>query len=138
MPAIDYDTIAPNVASVSVQGPQVRVTWKDPVSGAPMGESSATMSVDASVGGRVQESVKRSVVNEIASSALRFVSGLVGGSVGRVVTNAAYSASSELQSRALSGAGYTDASRREAVVRAFASVQNYFVWDEGAGRFVSK
>lgn len=138
MPAIDYDTIAPNVANVSVQGSQVRVSWKDPASGAPMGESSASMSVDASVGGRVQESVKRSVVNEIAAGALRFVSGLLGGGAGRVVTNAAYTASAELQSRALSGAGYTEGSRREAVVHAFASVQNYFVWDEGAQRFVSK
>ncbi|MEO7966129.1 MAG: hypothetical protein ABIT38_19675, partial [Gemmatimonadaceae bacterium] len=110
----------------------------DPVSGAAMGESSATMSADASLGGRVQESVKRSIVSEIGYAIVRFVTSLVGGSAGRIVSNAAYTASSELQSRALSGAGYTKATEQEAVTRAFASVQNFFVWDEGKGRFVSK
>jgi hypothetical protein len=138
MPTINYATIAPNVANITVQGSQVRIAWKDPVTGAAMGESSATMAADSSVGGRVQESVKRSVVNEIAATIVRFVTSLIGGSAGRVVNNAAYTASSELQSRALSGASYTESSRQAAIVQAFESVRSFFVWDEANGRFVSK
>jgi len=135
---IDYGTIEQNVARVDVQGSQVRVSWKDPLTGAAMGESSATMSTDQSMGGRVQASVKRSLVNEVASGAMRFVGGLLGGSAGRVVRDAAYTASSDIQSRALADVGYTDATKREAVVRAFAAVQSFFVWDERSGRFVGK
>lgn len=139
MPTINYETIAPNIGTVTINGGTVNVSWKDPLTGAPMGESSATMSYDSSLGGQMQSSVKRSVVNEIFYAAIRFVTSLLGsGAAGRVVSNAAYTASSELQSRALQNTGYTKATEREAVTRAFESVRDSFVWDEGKQRFVTK
>jgi hypothetical protein len=50
----------------------------------------------------------------------------------------AYTASHDLQTRALAGAAYTDASRREAVVRAFAAVRPAFTWDERSARFIAR
>jgi hypothetical protein len=103
-----------------------------------MGESSATMAVDDSVGGRVQANIKRSIVSEIGSAIARFVSNLLGGAAGRVLSNAAYTASSDLQYKATANVGYTEATRRAAIVSAFRSVEAYFIWNEARERFESK
>jgi hypothetical protein len=112
MSQIEYDTIEPNVANVQVDGSNVRVTWRDPDTGRVVGESSATMSADYSIGGKVQSSVKRSIVSEVSSGAARFLGGLLGGAAGRVVRDAAYTVSSDVQSRASTAAQYTEASKR--------------------------
>ena len=138
MKPIDYAVIEPNIASVHVEGQTVRVSWKCPQTGRMMGESSATMSVDDSVGGRVQANVKRSIVSEIGSAVARFVSSLLPGAAGRVLSNAAYTATSDLQSRATANVDYTEATRRAAVVSAFNSVQAYFSWNDARERFESK
>jgi len=134
---VTYERIAGAIAAVTVHGAQVRVHWKDPLTGTPMGESTATMAADTSLGARLQAQAKRSAVQELLGAMLRALIGAVGGgSAGRVVRDVAYTASHDLQARALAGVAYTDASRREAVVRAFAAVRQHFTWDERAGRFV--
>jgi hypothetical protein len=138
MSQIEYDTIAPNIANVSVDGSNVRVTWRDPDTGRIVGESAATMSADYSMGGKVQSTIKRSIVSEVSSGAARFLGGLLGGAAGRVVRDAAYTASSDVQSRASSAAQYTEASKRAAIVSAFASVQNNFTWSHEKQRFVAR
>jgi hypothetical protein len=138
MKPIDYAVIEPNISGVQVDGNTVRVSWKCPQTGKMMGESSATMAVDDSVGGRVQANIKRSIVSEIGSAVARFVSNLLGGAAGRVLSNAAYTASSDLQSKATANVGYTEATRRAAIVTAFNSVQAYFTWNESRERFESK
>lgn len=135
--ALTYEHIARNVASVSTEGAQVRVLWKDARTATLAGESVATMTADASMGGRMRATMQRSIVQEIAASIMRAISGVLGGgAAGRVVRDVAYSASYDLQSRAVAGAEFTEDSRRDAVLRAFADVRANFVWDAQANAFV--
>ena len=138
MKPIDYDVIEPNIAGVQVDGYTVRVSWKCPQTGRMLGESSAAMSVDSSVGARFQASIKRNIVSEAGSSAARFVGNLLGGAAGRVLRNAAYTASSDLQSKATESVGYTEATKRAAIVTAFNLVQGSFDWNEERQRFESR
>lgn len=133
---LTYQHLARNIANVTTEGAQVRVLWKDVRSTALAGESLATMVADASIGGRMRATMKRSIVQEIAASIMRAISGALGGSAGRVVRDVAYSASYDLQSRALAGVAFSEESRRDAVVRAFAAVRHNFVWDGASGGFV--
>src|SRR5215510_9068345 len=118
MNTVAYDTIAPNIAQVAVDGATVRVTWKCPATGREMGQSTASMSSDPSIAGRVQASVQRSIASEVIYGAARLVSGLLGGVAGRVVGNAAYTAAGEVNQRATAGADYTEATRQAAIVTA--------------------
>jgi hypothetical protein len=138
MNSVSYDSIAPNVAEIKVDGSNVEVTWKCPSTGRTVGTSTADMSVDAALTSRVGASVKRSVASELIYGAARMVSSLIGGAAGRVISNAAYTAAGELNTRATSGVDYSDASRRAAVVAAFESVKNSFAWDEVRGQFVAR
>lgn len=138
MNGITYDTIAPNVAQVDVNASQVQVTWKCPATGRQVGQSTAYMSADPSLGGRVQASVKRSIVQEIVYGITRFIASLLGGTAGRVVSNAAYTAAGDIHNRATSGIDYNEASRRAAIVQAFEAVKASFVWDEGRRQYVSR
>jgi hypothetical protein len=139
---VTYERIAGAIAAVTVHGAQVHVHWKNPHTGAPMGESTALMAADTSLSARLQVQARRSMVQEVLGAILRTliaaVGGVVGGGAARVVRDVAYTASHDLQTRALAGAAYTDASRREAVVRAFAAVRPAFTWDERSARFIAR
>jgi hypothetical protein len=138
MNPVSYDTIAPNIAQVDVNGAIVRVSWKCPLTGREVGQSTASMSADPSVAARVQASVQRSVASEIIYGAARMVAGLLGGAAGRVVGNAAYTAAGEINSRVTAGSDYTEASRKAAIVTAFESVKPSFVWDDQGQRFIAR
>lgn len=133
---LTYQHLARNIANISTEGAQLRVLWKDARTTALAGESVAAMVPDASIGGRMRATMKRSIVQEIAASIMRAISSALGGSAGRVVRDVAYSASYDLQSRALASVAYSEESRRDAVVRAFAAVRHHFVWDGALGAFV--
>ena len=133
-----YGAIAPNIAHVQVDGPTVHVTWQCAATGQEVGRSSATMLADSSMTSRVQANVARSVASEVIYGAARFVSGLLGGAAGRVVSSAAYTAASDLNTRATSNVDYTEASRQAAIVKAFESVKPSFLWDEPQRRFVAR
>jgi hypothetical protein len=138
MNPVGYDMILANIAKVDVNGAQVEVTWRCPVTERVVGQSTATMSADPSVAGRVLASVKRSVASEVVYGAARFVASLLGGAAGRVVSNAAYTAAGDINSRATAGVDYTEASRQAAIVTAFETVKPSFVWDEPQRRFVAR
>jgi hypothetical protein len=138
MNPVPYETIAPNIAKVDVNGALVRVTWTCPSTGRQVGESTATMSADPSVAARVQASVQRSIASEVIYGAARLVSGLLGGAAGRVVSNAAYTAAGDINSRVTAGSDYTEDSRKAAIVTAFEAVRPSFVWDEQRQRFVAR
>jgi hypothetical protein len=138
MDPVRYETIAPNIARVEVNGSQICVSWKCPASGREVGESSATMSADPSVTARVQASVQRSIASELIYGAARLVAGWLGGTAGRVVSNAAYTAAGEINARVTADADFTSASREAAIVSAFESVKGSFVWDDQGRRFVGK
>jgi hypothetical protein len=138
MNAISYDTIAANVAQATVNGANVQVSWKCPVSGREVGTSAATMSADNTLGTRVGASIKRSIASELIYGAARAISGLLGGAAGRVVSNAAYTAAADINARATAGVDYSEDSRQAAIVAAFESVKPSFVWDEKRRQFVGK
>jgi hypothetical protein len=137
MNPISYDAIAPNIAQVSVTGAQVQVQWKCPRTGRVVGTSTATMAADPSLAGRVGASVKRNVASEVIYGAARALSGLLGGAAGRVLSNATYTAASDLNAKATSSVDYTEASRQAAIVAAFETVRSSFTWDDGRQQFVS-
>jgi hypothetical protein len=138
MNAVTYETLVANIAHVAVEGTSVRVTWTCPATGRAMGESTATMSPDATVGGRVRASVKRSIAGEIINSSARFLASLLPGAAGRVLNNAVYTAAADINAKATSGVDYSEATRRAAIVGAFESVRPNFVWDEPKQRFVAR
>jgi hypothetical protein len=138
MNPISYDSIAPNIAQVSVDGAQVQVSWKCPATGRAVGTSVGTMAADASLASRVGASVTRSIASEVIYGAARLVSGLLGGAAGRVVSNATYTAAADLNAKATAGVDYTEASRQAAIVAAFESVKSSFVWDEARRQFVAR
>ena len=138
MNPVDYDTIEPNIARVELDGAQVQVFWKCPATGREIGQSAATMAADASVTSRVQASVKRSIASEVIYGAARIIAGLLGGAAGRVVSNAAYTAAADINTRVTADVDYTEASRQAAIVTAFETVKPSFVWDEQHRRFVAR
>jgi hypothetical protein len=137
MSTISYDSIAPNIAQVSVAGAQVQVSWKCPVTGRAVGTSTGTMAADPSLAGRVGASVKRSIAWEIIYGIARFISSLLSGALGRVLSSATYTAAADLNARATSGVEYTEASRQAAIAVAFEAVRASFTWDEARQRFVA-
>jgi hypothetical protein len=138
MDPIGYDMIAANIAKVDVNGGQVDVTWKCPVTGRVVGQSTATMSADPSMTSRVLANVKRSVASEVVYGAARFVANLLGGAAGRVVSGAVYTAAGDINARATAGVDYSEASRQAAIVTAFESIQPSFNWDEPRRQFVAR
>lgn len=138
MNPVAYDTIAPNIAQVDVQGTLVTVHWKCPQSGRALGQSSASMSADPSVAAKVQASVQRSVVSEIIYGFARLIGSALGGAAGRVVSNAAYTAANDINERLTAGADYTETSRQQAIVTAFEAVRESFEWDAQQRRFVAR
>ena len=138
MNPITYDTIAPNVAQATVNGSQVQVSWKCPATGRWVANSNGTMAADPSLAGRVGASVQRSIANELIYGAARLLSGVLGGAAGRVLSNATYTAASDINAKATSGVDYTEASRQAAIVTAFESVKSSFVWDETRRQFIAR
>jgi hypothetical protein len=137
MNPIRYEVIAPNIARVDVAGPQVQVTWKDPFTGREVGQSTGYMAPDQSLGSRVQASVKRNIVYEIVYGIARFIASRLGGTAGRIVSNATYTAAGDINYKATAGVDYTEASRQAAIVAAFEAVRSSFTWDEQGQRFVA-
>jgi hypothetical protein len=135
MDPVGYPAIEPNIARVETDGAQLQVFWKCPVTGRELGQSSATMSADASLSNRMQASVKRSIASEIIYGAARIVAGLLGGAAGRVVSQAA---ANDINQRVTANVDYTEASRQAAVVSAFEAVKDSFVWDGQRQQFVAK
>jgi hypothetical protein len=133
-----YEAVVANVAQVHVDGSTVRVTWKCPATGRGMGQSTAYMAADASMGARVGASVKRSIASEVIYGSARFLAGILPGAAGRIFNNAVYTAANDINTRATSGADYTEASRQAAVVAAFESVKDRFTWDDANKRFIAR
>ena len=138
MDPVGYDMILANVDKVDVNGAQVQVTWKCPVTGQVVGESTANMTADPSVTGRVFASVKRTVASEVIFGVARLVSSLLGGAAGRVVSNAAYTAAGDINSRVTDGVDYTEGSRKAAILAAFETMKPAFTWDEQRRQFVAR
>ena len=136
MPKVTYDLIEPNIADLDVQGNQVRVTWKCPVTGKVVAESGSSMRASVSTSSAIQQSVMRTIVNQILGVFVSSATSL-GGFSGKV----ARAVSVPAQTGALSAVAkpkYTEANRQTAVVEAFGQVESQFKWDDDRDMYVGK
>ncbi len=139
MADITYEMIAANVANAKTNGSTVDIAWKCAATSKDMGRSTASMSMDHSMGGQVANSVKQSVIREMGYAVMNFVGKLIGGgAAGRVVRDATYTASNQVSSDVRTAAQYTESSKRAAIVEAFKSVADKYDWDEAKRQFIAK
>lgn len=134
MSQISFELVQPLIAQANQQGSTMHVTFRCPVSGHTV-ESRGHLQAANTMGSRVAQSAKRSVLWSLRSSLSRAIRSSLGyGIAGRVAADAASGAINT------SGSGqqsYSEADRQAAMVRAFESVANQFVWDAQNNRYVS-
>ena len=110
----------------------MRVSFRCPVSGHEV-EASAALRAADSVGNRVAQSAKRSLMWSVRSA--------IGSAVRRALGHGMLgSAASSAARDAMSGGGgtrYSEEEKQDAVVRAFESVSSQFAWDAQNQRYIS-
>ena len=135
MSQISYEMIQPLIVQAAQQGSSMHVTFRCPVSGQSI-EARGHLQASSSLGGKVAESAKRSIMWSLRSSLSRAISRSLGyGIAGRVASDVAYGAVS-------SGGGsstqsYSDADKQAGIIAAFESVSSKFAWDAQNRRYIS-
>lgn len=129
---LTYDLIQPLVAQEDISGYTVSVIFQCPVSGRQV-RSSAQITEDR--GNAVAKSMKRSLWRNLRWSMMSTMRSMFGyglaGHVGAAVADTA------LSSQDYRGYQPTEADVKQAVLEAFANVQQQFAWDASGQRFVS-
>ncbi len=136
MSNLTYDNIEPNIADVDVDGANVTVKWKCPVSGRVVCESSCGMKPLASTTGAATKQVKRALLVEAIGAFNRFVKSTFGGTAGKIVGAASASVRTGVDKTILK-ASFNTATEHAATVNAFRQVEKQFKWDEDRELFVS-
>ncbi len=136
MPKVNYDNVEPNIAEVDVDGTEVRVKWKCPVSGSVVCESSAAMKPATSTARAASTQVKKTLLYEVMVAFNRFISSTFGGTAGRIAASATTMARAGAD-RAVGKPVYNTATEHAAVVDAFRKVENRFKWDEDRELFIN-
>jgi hypothetical protein len=123
MDPVGYDMILANVAKVDVNGAQVQVTWKCPVTGKVVGEFHCEHVRRPFRDGKGFR--ERQVQRRIRTRLWRRADHRqpIGWAAGRVVSNAAYTAAGDINSRVTAGVDYTEDSRQAAIVAAFETMK---------------
>ncbi len=138
MAKILYDTIEPNVADVDVQGAQVEVTWKCPVSGKVVGKSVATMQSGGTAATEVKNRVASSAVMSVVASLMPQAMRMFGPVGGQVAATAIRETGNVIRNEATKKR-YSVQSEHEAIVAAFETVKDdLFVWNEDRELYVAK
>jgi hypothetical protein len=136
MGKITYDMIEPNVAETEVNGANVAVTWKCPVSGKIVGKTEAQMQATTSATRSISQAAQRTLLESAVQGFVSFISRTFGGLAGQVAGSAAMPA----KASAFQQVGrpvYTKASENQAAVTAFELVKDKFRWDENRELFVA-
>lgn len=133
MSDVQYEHIAPLIASTEQQGSSIQVVFRCPVTARDV-RASGRLQVEDTLGNKVAESAKRRVGWSLRSALGRAVRQAVGygiaGGIASDVTTSAVSSVTEGGERK-----YSDADRQRAVVDAFEGVRSEFAWD--GQRFIS-
>ena len=133
MSQITYEMIQPLIASSNQQGSAMHVVFRCPVSGQTV-ESRGALQAANTVGNRVTKSAKRSMLYSLRNALSRALRSTLGyGIAGQVASDAARGA----MNTSGSNVSYSDSDRQAAMVRAFQSVANQFVWDSQNSRYIS-
>jgi tellurite resistance protein len=132
MSQITYDMIEPLIASSNESGSSMQVVFRCPVAGQTV-EARGHLQATKTMGGRAADSAKRSVVYSLRTALSRSIRRAFGyGIAGQVVSDVARGSTSSSASQA----SYSDSDRKQAMVRAFESVSNQFVWDSANNRYI--
>ena len=138
MPTPTLDSIQPLVRDLAVRGRSVRLQFVCPQSGVAVSAAFTAPARTADAWSRASSTVSRSLMWSLRSTLSRTLRQTFGhGVAGRVAADLAHSAVSEA-SRQVSRpkTGLSPAEQDDAVLAAFASVQQHFVYDEAAGSWV--
>ncbi len=131
-----FDMIEPNVAETEVDGANVIVTWKCPVSGKIVGKSEAPMQAATSTTRNVAQATQRSLLDAGVQAFVALFSRTFGGLAGQVASSAAYPAKAGAMAQ-VGRPAYTKSSQNAAALEAFDQVKDKFRWDEDRELFVS-
>jgi hypothetical protein len=131
-----FDMIEPNVAETEVNGANVVVTWKCPVSGKIVGKSEAQMQAGSSTARNISQAAQRSLLEAAIQASVRFISQTFGGLAGQVAGSAAYPAKAGAMGQ-IARPVYSKASENAAALAAFDQVKDKFRWDENRELFVA-
>jgi hypothetical protein len=131
-----FDMIEPNIAETEVNGQNVLVTWKCPVSGKVVGKSEAMMEAATSTARNMSQAVQRTLFNAALQALVDFIGRMFGGLAGQAAGSAAYPAKTGAMGQ-IARPVYTKASENAAALAAFDQVKDKFRWDENRELFVS-
>jgi len=136
MPTTTFDMIEPNVAETEVNGQNVLVTWKCPVSGKIVGKSEAPMQAETSTTRNISQAAQRTLLDASLAAIVGFIGRTFGGLAGQVAGSAAYPAKAGAMGQ-IARPAYTKASENAAALAAFDQVKDKFQWDENRELFVA-
>lgn len=132
-----YDNIQPLVQHVDVRGRTLSVRFACPVSGHTV-DARHTVPRDNSMGRRVQEQVKRNLMWSLQSAVASAIRSTMGYNLaGRVASDVARSAMTGVRQN-VSSQNLTAGEQQQALVDAFATVQNQFMWDPTRSSWISQ
>jgi hypothetical protein len=131
-----FDMIEPNVAETEVNGQNVLVTWKCPVSGKIVGKSEGQMEAATSTARNMSQAAQRTLLNSALQALVEFIGRTFGGLAGQVAGSASYSAKAGAMGQ-IARPAYTKASENAATLAAFDQVKDKFRWDENRELFVA-
>ena len=136
MPTVRYDMIEPNVAATDVDGENLTITWKCPVSGKVVGKSQAMMQPANSTTRSMAQATQRSLLESGIQALIAFINSTFGGVAGNVASAASYPARTGAMQQ-IGRPVYSRASENDAAVQAFEQVKDKFRWDENRELFVA-
>ena len=131
MSDVTYERLKNNIAEESVNGSQVTVTFKCPVT-EKLHHAVATMRASTGVGAQVKKQAKNELLYSAKRGLRNLLRGVLGsGRAGYVAGNAAAGAVPQAGSQT-----FDKAARERAVVEAFESQANHFAWSEEQKAYV--
>jgi hypothetical protein len=131
-----FDMIEPNVAETDVDGANLIVTWKCPVSGKIVGKSEAAMQGASSTARDISRAAQRTLADTFIQAVVSFIGSTFGSLAGRVAGSTSYAAKAGAM-KEIARPVYTQASQNAAALVAFEQVKDKFRWDENRELFVA-
>jgi uncharacterized tellurite resistance protein B-like protein len=132
-----YDNVQPLAQTVDVRGRTIQVRFACPISGTTV-DARYSMPRDNSMGSRVSQQMKRNLMWSLQSAVASAIRSTMGHNMaGRVASDVARSAMTGVQQQVSSNTLSTR-EQSAALVEAFRTVQNQFVWDAHRNTWISQ
>ena len=132
-----FETVQPLVQNLDVRGRTVQVTFMCPLSQTTV-SARYTVPRNTGVGSQVGQQLKRNLMWSLQSAVGSAIRSTLGYNIaGRVAQDAARAAMTGMQRQA-SGQTLSGREQQDAVVQAFVTVQDRFVWDGQRGMYIGR